>query len=304
MSIENEIIGKVQLDYSNYEGEDLYSDGFVEDDLLEIVKSGRDYNEVIAEDGRFAILYHLAKDREGVVQIMNIGKEEHVLEIGAGCGAVTGAIAREAGFVDCVELSRKRSLINAYRNKNCDNLSIKVANFQKVELESIYDVITLIGVLEYAVYYVSGENPFIDLLQKVRGLLKQGGRLYIAIENRLGLKYFAGAQEDHLGVEFAGIEGYSKDSHVRTFSKTELEKLVRASGFSEVKFYYPYPDYKFPKVIYREEVSPSLDEVDTVYSNYGGKRSSYFNEKKALESLIEGDDWKFFANSFIVEARV
>ena len=46
----------------------------------------------------------------------------------------------------------KRSLINAYRHQEADNITIKVGNFQEVEqhLEQKYDVITLIGVFEYA----------------------------------------------------------------------------------------------------------------------------------------------------------
>lgn len=304
MAIENERIGNVILDYSQYDGEDLYSDGSVEDDILEIVRQNKDYNLAISKDDRFAVLYHLAKDREAVVQIMDISKTDRVLEIGAGCGAVTGALARNAGYVDCVELSRKRSLINANRNREYDNLRIKVANFQRVNLEPVYDVVTLIGVLEYAVYYVGGENPFHRLLEKAKNLLKPNGRLYIAIENRFGIKYFAGAQEDHLGVEFAGIEGYSGKSHVKTFSRTELVKLLAESGYEPPVFYYPFPDYKFPKVIYRDEMVPSPDEIGTVYSNYGAKRNAYFDEKKALASMLDTDDWKMFANSFLIEARV
>ena len=37
------------------------------------------------------------------------------------------------------------------------------------------------------------------MLQRVRSLLKPEGKLIVAIENQLGLKYFAGAPEDHLG---------------------------------------------------------------------------------------------------------
>ena len=46
-----EEIGKVKLDYSDYSGEDLYCDGDVEDELLEIVKHRppSDYADVIEE---------------------------------------------------------------------------------------------------------------------------------------------------------------------------------------------------------------------------------------------------------------
>ena len=46
----------------------------------------------------------------------------------------------------------------------------------------------------------------------------------MAIENKLGLKYFAGCKEDHVGRMFEGIEGYKNTSGVETFSKRELEK--------------------------------------------------------------------------------
>ena len=69
----------------------------------------------------------------------------------------------------------------------------------------------------------------------------------IAIENRLGLKYWAGATEDHTGLYFEGLEGYPTTDYVRTFSKPELEALLRQSGYG--LDYYPYPDYKFPERI-------------------------------------------------------
>ena len=295
-------IGKVLLDESLYDGEDLYSEGDVEEELLEIVKGDIDHDKAIVENPKFAILYHLAKDREMIALPMKISDNDEVLEIGAGCGAVTGALTAKAKSVECIELSKRRSMINAYRHKDDENLTIRVANFKNIEFDKQYDVITLIGVLEYSVYYVGGETPFKDMLDKVKSLLKPGGRLYIAIENRLGLKYFAGAAEDHLGIEFAGIEGYDSDSHVRTFSKNELWKLLSEEGYEDITFLYPFPDYKFPNVILSEGSKPSASDVDKIYSNYGGERITVFDEKKAWGTLVDTDDWKTFANSFLVEA--
>mgnify|MGYP006938600231 CR=1 FL=1 len=39
----------------------------------------------------------------------------------------------------------------------------------------------------------------------------------IAIENRLGLKYWAGCTEDHVGKYFEGLENYPDTRSVRTF---------------------------------------------------------------------------------------
>ena len=154
-------IGSITIDDTYYPGKDLYSDGEIEDEMLDIAKNVpvSEYNRVIAERKSWAILYHFSNVRENIVQSMPITKEDSVLEIGAGCGAITGVLARMAKNVDAVELSMKRSLINAYRHQEADNITIKVGNFQEVEqhLEKKYDVITLIGVFEYACSYIDSD---------------------------------------------------------------------------------------------------------------------------------------------------
>ena len=60
--------------------------------------------------------------------------------------------------------------------------------------------------LEYAQNYISADNPYEAFLEKVASCLKSGGKLYIAIENKLGMKYFAGCSEDHLGIPLLGLK--------------------------------------------------------------------------------------------------
>lgn len=57
-----EKIGKVTLDYEFYPGEDLYSDGPVEEELLEIARSygEEELNRVIAEKNSWPVLYHFS----------------------------------------------------------------------------------------------------------------------------------------------------------------------------------------------------------------------------------------------------
>lgn len=121
-----EKIGKITLDDTCYSGSDLYSDGPVEEELLEVAKSchtPEEYNQVIAERKSWPVMYHFSHIRGNIVSWLPITKEDKVLEIGAGCGAITGALAKKAGSVTCVELSRQRSLVKAYRNEDCDNVT-------------------------------------------------------------------------------------------------------------------------------------------------------------------------------------
>lgn len=104
-----------------------------------------------------------------------------------------GALCKKAKQVTCIELSKKRSHINAWRHRNCDNLKILMGNFQDVEktLTEKYDYITLIGVFEYGEAYIQSDTPYVDFLKIISKHLKPDGKIVLAIENRLGLKYWA-----------------------------------------------------------------------------------------------------------------
>jgi SAM-dependent methyltransferase len=296
-------IGNVLLDDAFYCGQDIYSDGNVEEELLSIVKEGKDYDSVIKNAEEFAIFYHLSKEREVIVEVMDICEKDTVLEIGAGCGAITGVLAEKAKQVYCIELSKRRSMINAYRNKQRDNIEIIIGNYEEIVLPQKYDVATMIGVLEYANLYIHSDRPYHDFIKSVGNRIKEGGKLYIAIENRLGAKYFSGCKEDHAGKEFIGIEGYHGGERAKTFSYYELVTMFEECGFDNYKFYYPYPDYKFPRQIFSDEHLPQKDEAFTVSSNYTSIRNQYFDESKFLSSLVMDEEYKIFANSFLVCLR-
>lgn len=301
--MENELIGQVLIDYSFDDGADAYTEGEdVENLVLETLKHHRDPLEVLRQDNRWPVLYQLSPMRRMIVRPMDLRPTDRALEIGAGMGAVTGAMAERCAHVDCVDLSRRRCLANAYRNDTYDNIRIYVGNFEKVRFEEKYDVVTLIGVLEYAGFYIhNAESPPQAMLKRIYNLMKPGGgRLYIAIENRLGMKYFAGCREDHLGREFVGIEGYAKRDKIRTFSKSELEALLTGCGFDDLYFYYPYPDYKLPSVIYSDD-KPSGDCIPNVI-NMDAPRLRTFDERSAMESLLDTKEFPVFANSFLIEA--
>ena len=298
-----ETIGKVTLNYEYYPGQDFYCDGAVEDELLEIVKNheASEFNHIIAERNEWPILYHLSPTRGNIIDWMPMASDAKVLEVGAGCGAVTGAIAAKAGRVDCIELSRKRSLINAYRNQEYDNIHIYVGNFKEIEksLTEQYDYITLIGVLEYAESYISAEKPYVEFLRLMHRHLKPAGKLVIAIENKYGLKYWAGCKEDHLSMYFEGIEGYRDSQGVKTFSKKELENLFRESGYQTWEFYYPYPDYKLPCAIYSDQYLPKPGELSNNMRNFDGDRLVLFDEGKVFDGLIQEGQFPFYANSYL-----
>ena len=297
-----EQIGKVTLDYTFYNGQDQYSDGDIEKDLLQLIMEEPDVEKILAEDDRWPVLYHFSPVRQNILEWYPLKKDASVLEIGAGCGAISGVLCRNAKHVTSVDLSKRRSLINANRNKEYDNLTIMVGNFNDVVLKEKYDYITLIGVLEYAGYYTDDEHPFEAFLKKISGYLKEDVKLLIAIENKFGLKYWAGSREDHTGKFFDGLEGYiDTDSKVRTFSKEALKKIITDAGYGKAEFYYPFPDYKFPVQIFSDEYLPREDDLNIGLDTFDNTRMMLFNENRVYANLLKEKKFEFFANSFFIE---
>lgn len=302
-----EKIGNVVLNMEYYKGKDLYCDGESENVLLELVRKydSTDFEKLVDESHSWEIMYHLSPLRENIISWYDIDKTMTVLEIGSGCGAVTGALAELAQKVTCVELSKKRSTINAERNKQYDNIEILVGNFQDIEpnISEKFDVVTLIGVLEYSESYISSPEPYTEFLRTAGNLLKPEGRLVVAIENKMGMKYWAGCKEDHLSRYYESIEGYSNTEGVRTFGKTELEDLFKRSGFSDYSFYYPYPDYKFTEYIYSDKYLPKVGALGNNMRNFDNDRIITFDESKAFDTVIKNGLFPYYSNSFFVELR-
>ncbi|MEY8390576.1 class I SAM-dependent methyltransferase [Lachnospiraceae bacterium] len=302
-----EKIGNVVLDDTHYPGEDLYSDGAVEDHILELVRTypQEEYPRVIAREENWAVMYHLAYERENILSWYPFTPGAKVLEVGSGCGAVTGAIAKAAGEVTCIDLSKKRSMINAVRHKDSGNIKICLGNFQDVErdLEKDFDYATLIGVFEYGRGYIGGEKPYHDFLATVMKHVRPGGKLLLAIENKFGLKYWAGCREDHAGTYFEGLEGYPAAESVRTFTRTELIRIMEECGYTDYKFYYPYPDYKLPRVIYSDAYLPRLGELNQNICNFDRDRLVLMDEGRVYDQIIKDGLFPLYANSFFVEIR-
>ncbi len=291
------------LDLTFYRGRDYYSDGEIEDRILDLVQSGRDREEILRENNEWAILYHLSDIRENVLDWYDFNPEGTLLEIGAGCGAVTGLFCRKVKKVTAVDLSKKRSTINATRNGGAGNLTILVGNFEDIVIEETFDYVTLIGVLEYSSSYIGkGENPHLEMLKRARGFLKPGGKLLIAIENKFGLKYFAGAPEDHTGRVGDGIQNYPGVRNVYTFSRPEIERLLCEAGFAHNRFYYPMPDYKLPSVIYSDEYLPLPENLGYQVESFNSERYTFFDENRAYAQIIRDGQFPYFANSFLIVA--
>jgi len=142
-------------------------------------------------------------------------------------------------------------------------------------------------------------NPYEDFINRLKQNLNDNGKILIAIENRFGLKYWCGANEDHTNKKFDGILGYPNEKSIKTFSKHELEKLASHCKM-HYNMYYVFPDYKFPKIIFNDN-SLNKKTYSNYFPYYSTKMNLFLSENLLYKEIYENKVIPFFANSYFLE---
>ena len=291
-----------------------YSDGDeVENQLLSIVTAAADVgifsSELQAACTDWPSRYHLSPARANLLRPIADVLRGDVLELGAGCGAITRFLGENGANVLALEGSERRAAIARARTRELDNVAIMVDDISQASLNRRFDAVTLIGVLEYAGLFADGEAPARALLERCQGWLKPDGVLVLAIENQLGLKYFAGAPEDHLGIVNYGLEDCYSAAEPRTYGRRALADLLDAVNLSSQSWYAPFPDYKLPAAVIGEEgfAHPNFDVGTLAAQASGGDpqlpANLVFQQEAVWETVCRNGLGLDLANSFLVLAR-
>ncbi|WP_314826034.1 class I SAM-dependent methyltransferase [Selenomonas noxia] len=273
----------------------------IEERMLHILKDHADDLEEYLSTGeeRF-IIGDMSRLRENLLSWYPFKKNASCLEIGAGVGALTGFLASRMDSVTSIEMTESRANVIAARNEARDNVEIVLANLDDVEFDKSFDYVVVVGVMEYARRFIQAENASIRFMEKAKSFLKKDGVILLAIENRLGLRYFAGAGEEHTKRQFLGLDSYDTYDYVRTFSRSELEDILSRTGFSGWRFFYPFPDYGMPSEIH-SDASLELLPYAHKYYNPTLQRYRFFDETRLFRTLQNEGIAANFAHHFLVE---
>lgn len=284
----------------------IYSDGTdIEREMLRIANEypedlSQDY---IADNSNYTINNTFSSVRQNILNWYPFSEHASILEVGAGMGAITGMLCDHAEYVTAIEMSQTRAEVIKARYRDRKNLHVISENINTWETDQKFDYVIFIGVLEYAGVFSDNNKPYDEFLLSAKRLLKRNGKIIFAIENRFGLKYWLGASEDHLQKPFVGIEGYvGLKATPRTFSRGELEEILKRTGFKNYRFYSVLPDYKFPELIYADEYAPDYMNLKKVSFTYSKNSRLIADEKELYKDVIASGVFPFFANSFLVEA--
>lgn len=297
-----------------------YDDGPTEEQLLALFAEGdeaavRDtIDRLLRQDAPWALQVHLAPQRLHLLDWYPFRQDATLLELGAGCGALTGLLCDKVARVDAVDLSMRRAQILLRRHRSRANLRVLVGDLHSMAVRGgSYDYVTAIGVLEYAGRYVTPVQhsddpfaPYAQFLADMRSLLAPGGTILVAIENQFGAKYLAGGAEDHYGNPLVGVEDYIDDAGIRTFGKGDLARLIEQAGLHITRWYYPFPDYKLPTSVYSDDMPPgSTEPIGLLYPtpDFAHPHGAYFDEGRFMYAAARNGLGTALANSFLVECQ-
>jgi SAM-dependent methyltransferase len=262
----------------------------------------------------WASLYHLSPYRSTLFDCLGLESlaGSRVLELGAGMGAMSRWLGEHGAELHSIEGSLARAEVARRRTEDLDNVQLYAGNYSDLAEDGTFDVVTLIGVLEYSHLYhpVHGDDPAAAAtanLSLAARALGDRGVLVLAIENRLGMKYLNGAREDHSGRTFEGVQGYPWSGTAVTWSHRELTQLLSDAGFGHVETLVPYPDYKLARGV----INPSrCDDEDRIYNWLANpapdrgpnRRPTLYNESLAVREFVRAGLLTDLANSHLVLA--
>ena len=203
------------------------------------------------------------------------------------------------------------NILDIYKESSIfDKIDINV-NIEKLSIEDMqngykitnkYDYITLIGTFEYASTFIKEEKQYSTFLKILKDCLKPNGKILIAIDNRLGIKYLSGAKSEYYEKVFEAPTSEIRNVKPNLLLKSELEKFINEAGIKNYKFYYPLPDYKLTNTIFTDELLPKSNNSKLIYPiNYEAESLVVFNEINVIKQICDNGDFVKFTNSYLIE---
>ena len=257
------------------------------------------YDEVLSADGRWEVFFHLSDMRQALFGWYDMPKDADVLEIGCGFGALTGVLAERSAHVAALDDSLFRARACAKRWDKKENVDVYAGQLRDIPFPQRFDVITLVDILPRV---ADGENdlaPYAAYLKSLLSYLKPQGRILLAMDNRLGLKFFCGAHDPYSDEPFGELSDVIAKG--RLFTQAEIGEILAEAGLIYWKFYYPLPDYRLPQFIFTDDALPCPDIGDVLIPYDPTPDARVLPEASLYADAVRNGLFPGIANSFFVE---
>lgn len=227
---------------------------------------------------------HTIQDQlqNGIIAWYPFREMAKVLYFGSSCCALYDSL-RTAGLeVDCFE-------------GNPDEFSCE---------NTIYDYVIGIHTIELV------KDP-VGFLRECKKALNVGGRLLLAMDNRLGIRYFCGDQDPYTGRVCDSIENYRRVSKVdkgnlsgQVRDRAMVETWLQEAGFRAIDVFSVLPNIDAPQLIYEDGQSPQEELAGRYFTYYNNPDTVFMEEASIYETLIRNNMFHQMANGYLLECAL
>ncbi len=132
--------------------------------------------------------YHLTRRRAQLFKHFAFDPNQSVLEIGSGCGAMSRFLGETSGpSSPSKEVNVVLASGGFEAKRGMGNVHVVCAPFQELQFEKKFDVVIVVGVLEYAASFGGdAADPYRDFLRRCRESLTESGTMALAIRTSSG----------------------------------------------------------------------------------------------------------------------
>lgn len=283
---------KLNLDFYKEQEETLTAQ---EEEIIKIINENNkeDYYKIMQENVNLDVILALSKNRQNILDWYPFGKEAAILEICPNFGEITEVLCKNASRVVSIENSLKKASAIKKRYEDVQNLEVIVGSLENIDINEKFDYITLVGTLEN-INSVSNckLDDFINLLKKY---LKENGTILIAVDNKLGMKYFS--KTDNTGISV------TNSPYKKLYTLEDILRVIEKFDLKYKKVYYPMPDYKLTNAIFSDDKLLSKDNLSRNIVYNSEDTIKFYEENPIYRDIIqeESNTFKMFANSYLVE---
>ena len=258
------------------------------------------YDRCISDIDDWYVFYHLSSLRHSLLNWYEFRENARILEVGSGFGALTGLLLDRAEEVDAVEADPVRADALDIRFRERKNLTVFREKIDAFRCEEPYDYIVLVDFFEE---YTGNRR---QLLSRLGGMLRSGGRLLLGIRSRNGIKYQAGAVDEYAN---RSLPEYLKEmpdpgngGELNLLTGPEAEELLEESGFAVINRLYPLPDLHVVHALYTDEWLPDRSVSDRVICYDALSDSLEEDPRILLEKAVREKRLPEAANAVLIEA--
>ena len=271
-------------------------------------------------------------DRADAQFLLPITSNSRILDAGCMWGGLTIPVAQYCGEIFAVDKTLETLTFLKIRAEQMGFKNVRAVASPLRNLpfpDDYFDMVILNGVLEWVAFdqevvlekhwgkkrndsATHSKNPRqmqIEVLRELQRILKPGGYLYLAIENRIGYPYLMGHPDDHMNIRFVpflprfianAITKRKLNCEYRTYisSLPGYRSLLRGSGFQDTEFYGAFPNYRTPNTIVPINLIKYWEKTILPVNS---QSTSYY--KKIAAAIFPKSLFKYLSPSFIIIAK-